>query len=115
MEYNLIGKVLGDRYEIIETVGSGGMATVYKAWCRLLNRYVAVKVLKSSLTGDDEIVKRFSKESKAAASLSHSNIVSVYDVGETENGLKYIVMEHVDGMTLKEYTQKLLYGLETGV
>lgn len=106
MEYNLIGQVLGGRYEILEVIGSGGMATVYKARCRLLNRYVAIKVLKESLKNDMEVVKRFSTESRAAASLSHHNIVSVYDVGETENGLNYIVMEYIDGVTLKEYINR---------
>lgn len=103
MEYNSVGKILGGRYEILEVVGNGGMATVYKARCRLLNRYVAVKVLKETLKSDEEVVKRFITESRAAASMSHHNIVSVYDVGETEEGLNYIVMEFVDGMTLKEY------------
>ena len=102
---NLVGKVLGDRYEILEKIGAGGMATVYKAHCRLLNRYVAIKVLKESLKNDPEIVKKFSVEAKAAAGLSHHNIVSVYDVGETD-GLSYIVMEYVDGITLKEYLNK---------
>ena len=106
MEYNLIGKILGGRYEILEVIGSGGMATVYKARCHLLNRYVAVKVLKESLKNDEEVLKRFMTESRAAASLSHHNIVSVYDVGETEDGLNYIVMEYVDGITLKEYIKR---------
>jgi len=106
MEYNLIGSVLGGRYEILEVIGSGGMATVYKAKCNLLNRFVAVKVLKSSLKNDEEVVKRFSTESRAAASLSHHNIVAVHDVGETENGLNYIVMELVEGETLKEYIKR---------
>lgn len=106
MEYNLIGQVLGGRYEILEVIGNGGMATVYKAKCRLLNRYVAVKILKESLKNDPEVAGRFSTESRAAASLSHHNIVSVYDVGETGNGLNYIVMEYVDGQTLKEYINK---------
>lgn len=81
------------------------MATVYKAHCRLLNRYVAIKVLKESLKTDPEIVKKFSVEAKAAAGLSHHNIVSVFDVGETD-GLSYIVMEYVDGITLKEYLNR---------
>ncbi|HIU48852.1 MAG TPA: Stk1 family PASTA domain-containing Ser/Thr kinase [Candidatus Avimonoglobus intestinipullorum] len=102
---NLVGTVLADRYEILEKVGTGGMATVYKARCRLLNRYVAIKVLKESLKTDEDIVKKFSVEAKAAAGLSHHNIVSVYDVGETD-GLSYIVMEYVDGVTLKEYINK---------
>lgn len=102
---NLVGITLADRYEILEKKGTGGMATVYKAHCRLLNRYVAIKVLKESLKNDPEIVKKFSVEAKAAAALSHHNIVSVYDVGETD-GLSYIVMEYVDGITLKEYLNK---------
>ncbi len=106
MEYNLIGRTLGGRYEILEIIGNGGMATVYKAKCNLLNRYVAVKVLKETLRSDEEVVKRFITESRAAASMSHHNIVSVYDVGETEEGLNYIVMEYVDGMTLKEYIKR---------
>ncbi len=106
MEYNLIGKILGERYEITDVIGSGGMATVYKAKCKLLNRNVAVKVLKNSLKNDEEVVKRFITESRAAASLSHHNIVSVYDVGETPDGLHYIVMELVEGETLKEYIRK---------
>ena len=106
MEYNLIGKILGERYEIQEVIGTGGMATVYKAKCHLLNRLVAIKVLKESLKNDEEVLKRFITESRAAASLSHHNIVSVFDVGETDDGLNYIVMEYVDGVTLKEYIKK---------
>lgn len=99
---NLVGKILGNRYEILQIIGTGGMATVYKAKCRLLNRFVAVKVLKSEFKNDETIVKKFNTESQAAASLSHNNIVSVFDVGN-ENGISYIVMEYVDGITLKEY------------
>ncbi len=98
----LIGKVLADRYEIIEEVGSGGMAVVYKAKCKLLNRFVAIKVLRPDLQNDDEFVRRFNVEAQAAASLTHPNIVSIYDVGN-ENGLHYIVMEYIEGITLKEY------------
>lgn len=98
----MIGKLLGDRYEIIEKIGGGGMALVYKARCRLLNRYVAVKVLRYELIEDQEFVKRFNVEAQAAASLSHPNIVSVYDVGQ-QGDIHYIVMEYIDGMTLKEY------------
>ena len=105
MDNNMIGKILGERYEILEVIGSGGMAVVYKARCKLLNRFVAVKVLKEHLKTDTEVVKRFSTESRAAASLSHHNIVSVYDVGETPEGLNYIVMEYVDGVTLKRYIE----------
>ena len=100
---NLIGKIIGNRYEILEEVGLGGMATVYKAKDHVLNRFVAVKVLKDEFTTDTEFVKRFNTEAQAAASLSHPNIVSIYDVGhEDENNLYYIVMELVQGKTLKE-------------
>ena len=98
----LIGKVLADRYEILEEVGSGGMAVVYKAKCKLLNRFVAVKVLRPDLQNDEEFVRRFNVEAQAAASLTHPNIVSIFDVGN-EDGLHYIVMEYVQGVTLKEY------------
>jgi len=101
-ENSLVGKVLNERYEILEVVGSGGMATVYKAECKLLNRYVAVKVLKDSLRYDLDLKEKFNKEAQAAAKLSHNNIVSIFDVGEIE-GLNYIVMEYIDGITLKEY------------
>ncbi|MBR5809216.1 MAG: protein kinase, partial [Clostridia bacterium] len=98
----MIGKVIGNRYEIIEKVGTGGMATVYKAKCQVLDRFVAIKVLKDSLKHDIEVVKKFNTESRAAARLSHPNIVQVYDVSESGD-IDYIVMEHVDGITLKEY------------
>ncbi len=98
----LIGKVLANRYEIIEEVGSGGMAVVYKAKCRLLNRFVAIKVLRPDLQNDEEFVRRFNVEAQAAASLTHPNIVSIYDVGN-EEGLHYIVMEYIEGITLKDY------------
>ncbi len=102
----LVGKFIGNnRYEIVEKIGTGGMATVYKAKCHVLNRFVAIKVLKDSLKFDTEVVKKFNTESRAAARLSHPNIVQVYDVGESD-GLDYIVMEYVDGITLKEYIQK---------
>ena len=98
---NLEGRLLGNRYEIIEKVGNGGMATVYKAKCHVLNRYVAVKVLREEFTTDEEFVKRFNTEAQAAASLTHPNIVSVYDVG-SEGDLHYIVMELIKGKTLKD-------------
>lgn len=101
----LVGTVLENRYEILEMIGSGGMATVYKARCRVLNRFVAIKVLKDSLKYDSEVVKRFNAESRAAAGLSHPNIVQVYDVSE-KGGLDYIVMEYIDGITLKDYIAK---------
>ena len=100
-----IGKLLGGRYEIIDVVGVGGMAVVYRARCHVLNRYVAVKILKDEYAKDPDIRKRFSIESQAVAKLSHHNIVSVYDVG-SENGTDYIVMELIEGITLKEYLQK---------
>ncbi len=102
---NLVGKTLGNRYEILEEVGLGGMATVYKAKCNLLNRFVAVKVLKNEFSKDAEFVKRFRAEAQSAASLTHPNIVSVYDVGE-ENGTNYIVMEYLEGDTLKDFIDK---------
>ena len=101
----LIGKTLAGRYEIIEEIGSGGMAVVYKAKCQLLNRFVAVKVLRPDLQNDEEFVRRFNVEAQAAASLTHPNIVSIYDVGN-EDGLHYIVMEYIEGKTLKEYIEE---------
>lgn len=98
---NLEGKLLGSRYEIIEKIGSGGMATVYKAKDLVLKRFVAVKVLREEYTTDNEFIKRFNTEAESAASLVHPNIVSVYDVGK-EGNLYYIVMELVKGKTLKE-------------
>lgn len=98
---DLVGKILGNRYEIVEKIGVGGMATVYKAKCKLLNRNVAIKVLKDEFANDSEFIKRFQVEAQSAASLSHPNIVSIYDVGNEEN-LHYIVMELIDGKTLKE-------------
>ncbi len=101
----MIGKVLGNRYEIIEKIGGGGMALVYKAKCRLLNRFVAVKVLRAEFTEDEEFVKKFKRESQAAASLSHPNIVGIYDVGMEDN-VYYIVMEYIKGQTLKDLIKK---------
>ena len=98
----MIGTLLSGRYEILELVGTGGMANVYKAKCTYLNRYVAIKVLKDEFKNDEEFLKRFNIESQAAAGLSHSNIVSVYDIG-SENDVHYMVMEFVEGITLKEY------------
>ncbi len=101
----MIGKVLGGRYEIIEKVGGGGMGIVYKAKCKLLNRYVAVKVLRDEFVSDEQFIKNFRKESQAAASLSHPNIVGIYDVGVEEgeeHDIHYIVMEYIDGRTLNE-------------
>lgn len=96
--------IIGNRYEILEKIGAGGMAEVYKARCRLLNRFVAVKMLREEFNNDVEFLKRFETEAQAAASLSHPNIVSVYDVGIHDN-IHYIVMEYVEGETLKDYMQ----------
>ncbi|SBW04400.1 Kinase domain protein [uncultured Eubacteriales bacterium] len=100
-----IGKLLDNRYEILERIGSGGMAVVYKARCHRLNRLVAVKILKSDLAQDAEFRRRFHDESQAVAMLSHPNIVAVYDVSRSDQ-LDYIVMELIDGITLKQYMQK---------
>jgi serine/threonine-protein kinase len=97
----VIGKMLGNRYEILEKIGEGGMAKVYKAKCHLLNRIVAIKILRPEFAADESFVKKFKRESQAAASLSHPNIVSIYDVGQ-EGDIYYIVMEYVKGHTLKE-------------
>lgn len=98
----MVGQILGNRYELLEKIGGGGMALVYKARCRLLNRYVAVKILRPEFTNDEEFVKRFRVEAQAAASLSHPNIVPIFDVGQ-EEGVHYLVMELIDGVTLKQY------------
>lgn len=102
---NLVGITLGNRYDMLEKIGTGGMATVYKAKDTLLNRYVAIKILRDSLEGEEQVVSNFIKEAQSSASLVHNNIVSVYDVGE-EGGLNYMVMEYVDGITLKEYIKQ---------
>lgn len=99
------GMVIQNRYEIIEEVGSGGMSVVYKAKCHVLNRFVAIKVLKPEFSDDKSFVSKFRIEAQSAAGLSHPNIVNVFDVGE-ENGFYYIVMELVEGITLKEYIQQ---------
>ena len=98
---DLEGRLLGNRYEIIEKIGNGGMAMVYKAKDQVLNRYVAVKILRDEFTTDMEFIKRFEIEAQSAASITHPNIVSVYDVGN-EGNLYYIVMELIRGKTLKE-------------
>lgn len=104
---NLVGKIIGNRYEILEEVGNGGMALVYKAKDHVLNRFVAVKILKDEFTTDSDFIKRFNTEAQSAAALSHANIVSIYDVGhEEENNLYYIVMELIKGKTLKEIIDK---------
>lgn len=101
----MIGRMLGNRYEIVEQIGSGGMAIVYKAKCHLLDRFVAIKVLKEEFTEDEDFIRKFRRESQAAASLSHPNILNIYDVGSeesTEKKIHYIVMEYIKGKTLKE-------------
>ena len=100
-----IGMILGDRYEVLEKIGAGGMSDVYKAKDHKLNRLVAVKVLKQEFSENANFVSRFSTEAQAAACLMHPNIVTVYDVGE-ENGVYYIVMELIEGITLKKYIEK---------
>ena len=100
-----IGKMLDNRYEILERIGTGGMAIVYKAKCHRLNRLVAIKILKSDLAQNEEFRRRFSAESQAVAQLSHPNIVSVYDVSRGGD-MEYIVMELIDGITLKQYMEK---------
>ena len=100
-----IGKMLDNRYEILDVIGVGGMAVVYKAYCHRLHRFVAIKVLKRDLASDAEFRRRFHEEAQAVAMLSHPNIVSVYDVSKGDD-LDYIVMELIDGITLKQYMQK---------
>lgn len=99
------GMFISDRYEILDKVGSGGMSDVYKAKCHKLNRYVAIKVLKSEFSEDKNFVSKFKVEAQSAAGLSHPNIVNVFDVGE-DNGLHYIVMELIEGITLKKYIER---------
>lgn len=100
-----LGTMLDDRYEILEVIGTGGMAVVYKAMCHRLNRYVAVKILRDELANDEEFRKRFQTEAHAVAMLSHPNIVSVYDVSHSD-GVEYIVMELIEGVTLMQYMKK---------
>ncbi len=97
----LVGSILGNRYEIVSKVGNGGMATVYKAKDRTLNRNVAIKVLKDEFANDQEFIKRFQIEAQSAAALSHPNIVSIYDVSN-DGDIHYIVMELIEGKTLKD-------------
>ena len=108
-EEKYIGKLLDDRYEQLELIGSGGMSVVYKSLDRKLNRYDAIKILKDDLIADDESRERFLAESRAIAMLSHPNIVSIYDVGHSDDvgdAIEYIVMELIDGITLKQYIKK---------
>lgn len=100
-----IGTMIGNRYEVVEKVGTGGMADVYRAMDYRLNRYVAVKILKNEYSEDTKFVTKFRQEAQAVACLSHPNVVAVYDVGE-EQGMHFIVMEFVEGITLKSYIEK---------
>jgi len=102
---NYIGRLLDNRYEILEVIGTGGMAVVYKARCHRLNRLVAIKILKDDLSQDAEFRRRFHAESQAVAMLSHPNIVNVYDVSHSERG-DFIVMELIDGISLKQYMEQ---------
>lgn len=102
---SLIGKLLDNRYEIESVIGEGGMAVVYKAFCHRLNRFVAIKVLRDEFAEDEEFRRRFLAESHAIAMLSHPNIVAVYDVSSCD-GVEYIVMELIDGITLRQYLKK---------
>ena len=97
-----IGQMLDGRYEILEVIGRGGMAVVYKARCHLMNRFVAIKILRDDMAADEEFRTHFKKEAQAVAMLSHPNIVSFYDVSRTPE-VDYIVMELIDGITLKQY------------
>jgi len=97
----MTGEILGGRYSILDTIGEGGMAIVYRAKDTLLNRVVAIKVLRPQYASDSEFRERFRREAQSAAALSHPNIVNVYDVGE-DSGSNYIVMEWVDGQTLND-------------
>src|SRR5690554_5851318 len=101
----LIGKLLSNRYELLEIIGHGGMAIVYKAKDKLLNRFVAVKVLRQEFTHDEQFIKKFKRESQSAASLSHQNIVNIYDVG-VQDDIHYIVMELINGKTLKNFIKE---------
>ena len=98
-------RLLAGRYELLEKIGDGGMAVVYKAKDKLLNRYIAIKILRPEFTKDPTFVENFKRESQAAAGLQHQNIVGVYDVGR-EGNINYIVMELVDGQTLNEIIAK---------
>ena len=99
------GMILGGRYEILEHIGSGGMADVYKAQCLKTNRFVAVKILRKEYCDDETLVRRFTMEARSTADLHHPNVVSILDEGN-EQGIHYIVMELAEGMTLKRYIRR---------
>ena len=101
----MIGRVLSGRYEVQAVVGTGGMAVVYRAYDRQNGEMVAIKVLRPEFEQDQEFVRRFSREAEAASKMSHENIVNMFDVGKEEN-MRYIVMEYVDGLTLKEMIRR---------
>ena len=100
-----IGTLIGGRYEIVDKIGTGGMADVFRARDHRLNRFTAIKILKNEYSQDTKFVTKFRQEAQAIACLSHPNVVGVYDVGE-EDEMHYIVMEFVDGITLKKYIEK---------
>ena len=100
----LIGERINDRYKILDFIGGGGMANVYLARDMILERDVAIKILRLDFANDDEFIRRFHREAQSATSLVHPNIVNIYDVGE-EKDIYYIVMEYVEGKTLKQYIQ----------
>ena len=99
------GQVISERYEILRSIGEGGMANVYLANDIILDRKVAIKILRGDLANDEKFVRRFQREALSASSLSHPNIVEMYDVGE-DNGTYFIVMEYVEGRTLKQLLKK---------
>ena len=99
------GQKINERYEIIRSIGEGGMANVYLGYDTILDRNVAIKILRGDLSNDEKFVRRFQREALSASSLAHPNIVEMYDVGE-DDGLYYIVMEYVDGKTLKQMLKK---------
>ena len=109
---NLVGKVIGNRYEILEKIGEGGMATVYKARCNILKRYVAVKVLREEFKTDEEFIRRFNTEAQAAASLTHPNIVSIFDVGHEDKNQQVIEHDQVDVINNIEPLIKVIRGYQ---